>query len=97
MAENEQADGASTTDAPRGNKFKFIVIVVGVLAVLGGAGAGYFFFFGHNGGEEKHVGSKTPIPKNPAPKKKPALPEGEASTKKGAAKMKSRNKHNGSA
>jgi len=50
-----------------------------------------------NGGEEKHAGSKTPIPEKPAPKKKPALPEGEASAKKGAAKMKPRNKHNGSA
>jgi len=53
MAENEQADG--TTDAPRSNKFKLIVIVVGVLAVLGGGAAGYFFFFGHHGGEEKHA------------------------------------------
>ncbi|HZQ12401.1 MAG TPA: flagellar basal body-associated protein FliL [Pseudolabrys sp.] len=54
MAENEQAEGG-TTDAPRNNKFKLIVLVVGVLAVLGGSAAAYFFFFGHHGGEEKHA------------------------------------------
>ena len=61
MAENEQAEGASTTDAPRGNKFKFIVIVVGVLAVLGVGAAGYFFFLGHHG-EEKHAEAAPPKP-----------------------------------
>ncbi len=54
MAENEQAE-VGTTDAPRNNKFKLIVLVVGVLAVLGGSAAAYFFFFGHHGGEEKHA------------------------------------------
>jgi len=55
MAENEQAEGAGATEAPRGNKFKLIVIAVGVLAVLGVGAAGYFFFSGHHGGEEKHA------------------------------------------
>ncbi|MGC2396879.1 MAG: amidase family protein, partial [Rhodomicrobium sp.] len=49
-----------------------------------------------NGGEETHAG-KTPIPKKPAPKKKAVSPEGEASAKTEAAKMKPRNKQNGSA
>jgi flagellar protein FliL len=62
MAENEQAEGAGTTDAPRGNKFKLIIIVVGALAVLGGGAAGYFFFFGHHGGEEKHAEAAPPKP-----------------------------------
>ncbi|MGA8769288.1 MAG: amidase family protein, partial [Rhodomicrobium sp.] len=48
-----------------------------------------------NGGEETHAG-KTPIPKKPAPKKKAVSPEGEASAKTEAAKMKLRNKQNGS-
>ena len=61
MAENEQAEGAGPTDAPRGNKFKLIVIVVGALAVLGLGGAGYFFFFGHHG-EEKHAEAAPPKP-----------------------------------
>jgi flagellar protein FliL len=60
MAENEQADG--TTDAPRNNKFKFIVIAVGVLTVLGIGAAGYFFFLGHHGGEEKHAEAAPPKP-----------------------------------
>lgn len=60
MAENEQAEGAGT-DAPRGNKFKLIIIVVGALAVLGGGAAGYFFFFGHKG-EEKHAEAPPPKP-----------------------------------
>jgi flagellar FliL protein len=61
MAENEQADGG-TTDAPRNNKFKLIVMVVGVLAVLGGSAAAYFFLFGHHGGEEKHAEAAPPKP-----------------------------------
>src|SRR5579871_2276774 len=61
MAENEQAEGAGATDAPRGNKFKLIVIAVGVLAVLGLGAAGYFFFFGHHG-EEKHAEAAPPKP-----------------------------------
>jgi flagellar protein FliL len=62
MADNEQADGAGATDAPRGNKFKLIVIAVGVLAVLGVGAAGYFFFLGHHGGEEKHAEAAPPKP-----------------------------------
>ena len=61
MAENEQADGG-TTDAPRNNKFKLIVILVGVLAVLGGGAAAYFFLMGHHGGEEKHAEAAPPKP-----------------------------------
>ena len=48
-----------------------------------------------NGGEEHHAGSKAPIPRKPAPKKKPAAAEVATSTKKGAAKEKPRNKQNG--
>jgi len=59
MADNEQAEGA--TDAPRGDKFKLIVIAVGVLAVLGVGAAGYFLFFGHHG-EEKHAEAAPPKP-----------------------------------
>jgi flagellar FliL protein len=62
MAENEQAEGAESTDTPRGNKFKLIVMVVGVLAVLGAGAAGYFFFLGHHGGEEKHAEAAPPKP-----------------------------------
>ena len=62
MAENEQAEGAESTDTPRGNKFKLIVMVVGVLAVLGVGAAGYFFFLGHHGGEEKHAEAAPPKP-----------------------------------
>ena len=61
MAENEQAEGAGATDAPRGNKFKLIVIAVGVLALLGAGSAGYFFIFGHHG-EEKHAEAEPPKP-----------------------------------
>ena len=61
MAENEQAEGAGATDAPRGNKFKLIVIAVGVLAVLGAGAAGYFFF-SHHGSEEKHAEAAPPKP-----------------------------------
>jgi flagellar protein FliL len=60
MAENEQAEAASATDAPRGNKFKLIIIAAGVLAVLGIGGGGYFFF-GHHG-EEKHAEAELPKP-----------------------------------
>ena len=62
MAENEQADGG-TTDAPRNNKFKLIVMVVGVLTLLGGGAAAYFFFMGHHGSsEEKHAEAAPPKP-----------------------------------
>jgi flagellar FliL protein len=61
MAENEQAEGG-TTDAPRNNKFKLIVIAVGVLAVLGTSATAYFFFLGHHGGEEKHAEAAPPKP-----------------------------------
>ncbi len=49
-----------------------------------------------NGGGEAQAGSKSPLPKKPAPKKKQAAAEGEASPKKPAPKTKPRKKHNGS-
>jgi|SRR6516164_8110360 flagellar FliL protein len=56
MAENEQAEGAAadagSTDAPK-SKLKLIIIIVGVLAVLGGGATTYFLFFRHPAGEEK--------------------------------------------
>ncbi len=52
-------------------------------------------WWANGGGEGHHAGSKAPIPKKPAPKKKPAAAEAAPSTKKGAAKEKPRNKQNG--
>ena len=56
MADNEQAEGAAEAaevPAPKG-KLKLMIAVVGVLAVLGGGAATWFFFFrGH--GEEVHA------------------------------------------
>ncbi len=43
----------------------------------------------------QHAGSKEPIPKKPASKKKPALSEGEPSTRKGASKTTPRKNQNG--
>jgi flagellar protein FliL len=65
MAENE-AEGAAETNevgAQPKSKFKLMVMIVGVLAVLGGGAATYFLFFrGH--GEEQHA---------EAPKAKPPV------------------------
>ena len=47
MAENEAEGAAETTEAaaqPK-SKFKLMVMIVGVLAVLGGGAASYFLFF----------------------------------------------------
>jgi flagellar FliL protein len=64
MAENEQAEGAGGEGAPvsvRGNKFKLIIIVVGVLGLIG-AGAATYFFLSHHG-KEQHA--EAPAPKPP--------------------------------
>jgi flagellar protein FliL len=56
MADNEQAEGAAEAaevPAPKG-KLKLMIAVVGVLAVLGG-GAATWFFFGRSHGEEVHA------------------------------------------
>jgi flagellar protein FliL len=58
MAENDQAeggaaDGAEAVAAPK-SKLKFIIVVIGALAVLGGGAASWFLFFSHHD-EEKHA------------------------------------------
>jgi flagellar FliL protein len=67
MADNEQADGAA--DAAGGaavpkNKFKLMVMVVGVLAVLGVGAATWFLFFRHHDEAEMHA--EAPPPKPPS-------------------------------
>ena len=66
MADGEQAEGAGdgteAAVAPKG-KFKLIIAVVGLLAILGGGAAISFLFFGHHD-EEKHAEaapSKPPV------------------------------------
>src|ERR1700744_5839423 len=56
MADNESkgGDGNEVAAQPK-SKFKLIVMVVGVLAVLGVGAGCYFFFFRHHGGEEAHA------------------------------------------
>ncbi len=62
MAENEQAEGGEgASPAPKGNKFKLIVIVAGVLALLGCGSALYFFFASHRS-EEQHAEAAQPKP-----------------------------------
>jgi flagellar FliL protein len=54
MADNEQAEGAETTEAapaPKG-KLKLVVAVAGLLVILGGGGAATWFFLFRHGGEE---------------------------------------------
>jgi flagellar FliL protein len=66
MAENEQAEGQSGEAAAassRGNKFKLIIMAVGVLGLIGIGAAGYFFFF-HHGAKEEHA-EAAPPPKPP--------------------------------
>lgn len=63
MAENEQAEGAGGEGAPtsvKRNKFKLIIIVVGVLGLVGVGAAGYFFF--HHGAKEQHAEAAAPKP-----------------------------------
>ena len=59
MAENEQAEGgavdiAETGAAPK-SKLKYIILIIGVLAVAGGSAATWFLFFGGHHEEEKHA------------------------------------------
>ena len=63
MAENEQAEGAGGEGAPvsvRGNKFKLIIIVVGVLGLIGVGAATYFLL--HHGAKEQHAEAPPPKP-----------------------------------
>jgi flagellar FliL protein len=55
MAENETEGGGETNEvaAQPKSKFKLIVMIVGLLAVLGGGAATYFLFFRHT--EESHA------------------------------------------
>src|ERR1700759_4961956 len=57
MAENEAEGGGETTEvaAQPKSKFKLIVMIVGVLAVLGGGAAGYFLFFRGGHDKEEHA------------------------------------------
>jgi flagellar protein FliL len=66
MADNEQADGAADAAgaAVPKSKFKLIVLVVGVLAVLGVGAATWFLFFRHHDEAEMHA--ETPPPKPPS-------------------------------
>ncbi len=56
MAENEEG-GADTNEvaAQPKNKFKLIVMIVGLLAVLGGGAASYFLFFRGGHDDEHHA------------------------------------------
>lgn len=63
MAENEQAEGAGGEGAAvsvKQNKFKLIIIVVGVLGLIGVGAATYFFF--HHGAKEQHAEAPPPKP-----------------------------------
>jgi flagellar FliL protein len=56
MAENEEgaADSTEIAAQPK-SKFKLMVMIVGVLAVLGGGAATYFLFFRHHDDEGQHA------------------------------------------
>jgi flagellar protein FliL len=63
MADNEQAEGAESTEAvpaPKG-KLKLIIAVAGLLTIFGGSAATWFFFF-HHSGEEMHAEAPPPKP-----------------------------------
>ena len=57
MADNESEGGGETNEvaAQPKSKFKLIVMVVGLLAVLGGGAATYFVFFRGGHDDEKHA------------------------------------------
>jgi flagellar FliL protein len=64
MAENEQAGGAGGEGAPvsvKRNKFKLIMMAVGVLGLIG-VGAASYFFFVHHGAKEQHAEAPPPKP-----------------------------------
>jgi flagellar FliL protein len=64
MADNEQSEGGAEAPvaAPKG-KLKLIIAAVGVLAIIGGGAATWFFLFRHHG-EEMHA-EAAPAPKPP--------------------------------
>ena len=67
MAENEAEGGAAAEGAeaaPPKNKFKLMIMAVGLLAVLGGGAATWFFFFSH--GDDEHHAEAAPPPKPPS-------------------------------
>ena len=65
MAENEQAEGGEGAPAStKGNKFKLIIMVVGVLGLIGIGAATYFLFFSHHGEKEQQA-EAAPPPKPP--------------------------------
>ena len=64
MAENEAEGGAGAEAAPPKNKFKLMIMAVGLLAVLGGGAATWFFFFRH--GDDEHHAEAAPPPKPPS-------------------------------
>jgi flagellar FliL protein len=68
MADNEAELGALPVEdaraAPPRNKLRLIIMVVGLLAVLGGGTATWFLFFRHGDGE--HHAEAAPAPKPPA-------------------------------
>lgn len=57
MAENEHPEGGAegSTAAPKGNKLRLTIAVVGVLAILGVGAAAYFFFFSGQHGQERRA------------------------------------------
>jgi flagellar protein FliL len=63
MADNEQADGGDTTEvaAQPKSKFKLVVLIVGVLALLGVGAATWFFFLRHPS-DEQHAEAAPPKP-----------------------------------
>src|SRR5689334_12601529 len=68
MSENDQAEGGATLAADAHaskSKFKWIIIAVVGLMLIGGGAVGWFFLFGHHDGEEKHA-EAGPAAKPPA-------------------------------
>ena len=65
MAENEDgaAEGGEIIASPKGGKLKLMIMIVGLLAVLGGGAVTYFLFFrpsGEGGHVEEKVAAKPP-------------------------------------
>jgi flagellar FliL protein len=68
MAENEQADGALEALEPvpgAKGKLKLMIAVVGLLAIVGGGSATWYFFARH-AGDEMHAEAEAPTRKPPA-------------------------------
>ncbi|MFL6814712.1 MAG: flagellar basal body-associated protein FliL [Bradyrhizobium sp.] len=67
MAENEQADGALEALEPvpgAKGKLKLIIAVVGLLAIVGG-GSAIWYFFARHAGDEMHAEAEAPARKPP--------------------------------